>query len=471
MAAGRRKRRPKAGAQDGGQLPLGRAEVGQEPVLAEERRPEKAGVVGREGHGDAGPEQPKDRMARERVGAGRQVGGEADVQRDSRAGEAPDEGRVGGGADAVRDPARLQPAERLGDGVGASRLARVNDGGEAEAGKAAVDGDEVPRREGELVPAEAEPDGTRPGVARVQVEDPVRRVGAEVPDRVEEDADAAVARPFVGVEDPLDGVADGGPRKADALDDGRRDVDLGVNDPAAAEAGRQVAREKGEVVRPAQEAADVAVQGEKARERAGAAAGADGRKVGEEGRVGAAGEADERRGADGPFEMEVELGLRAEREGAEGVGDGHGIASYGRRAAEPTAVPSERLWLRAAAFGLDLICLAGGPLLLATVVVFLVGLIAPDPPAGLPRVFRAAQALFVLLFLFRDVRGASPGKALLGLSVVRADRRPLRARDSVLRNLPLLVPGLNLLEALSVLRRPDSRRLGDRLAGTAVGES
>ena len=471
MAAGRRKRRPKAGAQDGGQLPLGRAEAGQEPVLAEERRPEKAGVVGREGHGDAGPEQPKDRMARERVGAGRQVGGEADVQRDARPGEAPDEGRVGGGADAVRDPARLQPAERLGDGVGAPDFAGVNDGREAEAREAAVDGGESPSRNGELVPAEAEADGTRPRMAHVQVEDPVRRVGAEVPDGVEKDANAAVSRPLVRGEDPLDGVADGGPRKADALDDGRRDVDLGVNDPAAAEAGRQVAREKGEVVRPAQEAADVAVQGEKARERAGAAAGADGREVVEEGRGGAAGEADERRGADGPFEMEVELGLRAEREGAEGVGDGHGIASYGRRAAEPTAVPSERLWLRAAAFGLDLICLAGGPLLLATVVVFLVGLVAPDPPAGLPRVFRAAQALFVLLFLFRDVRGASPGKALLGLSVVRIDRGPLRARDSVLRNLPLLVPGLNLLEALSVVRRPDSRRLGDRLAGTAVGES
>lgn len=471
MAAGRRKRRPKAGAKDGGQLPLGRPEAGEEPVLAEERRPEEARVVGREGHGDTGPEQPKDRVARERVGAGRRVRREADVQRDTRPGEAPDEGRVGGGADSVRDPARLQPAERLGNGLGASGLARVNDGREAQPREALVDGDEVPRRNGELVPAEAEADGARPGMARVQVEDAVRRVGAEVPDRVEEDADAAVPRPFVGGEDALHGVAYGGPGKADALDDGRRDVDLGVDDPAAAEAGRQVAREEGEVVRPAQEAADVAVEGEERRERAGAAAGADGREVGEEGRAGAPGEADERRGADGPFEMEVELGLRAEREGAEGVGDGHGAASYGRRAPEPTAVPSERLWLRGAAFGLDLICLAGGPLLLATVVVFLVGLLAPDPPAGLPRVFRAAQALFVLLFLFRDARGASPGKALLGLSVVRTDRGPLRARDSVLRNLPLLVPGLNLLEALSVVRRPDSRRLGDRLAGTSVGES
>ncbi len=472
MAAGRRKRRPKAGAHDGSQLPLGRPEPGEEPVLAEERRPEKAGVVGREGHGDAGAEQPEDRMARKRVGAGRRVRRKADVERDARPGEAADEGRVGGGADAVRDSARLQPAERLGDGVGAPDFAGVNDGREAEAREAAVDGGESPSRNGELVPAEAEADGTRPRMAHVQVEDPVRRVGAEVPDGVEKDANAAVSRPLVRGEDPLDGVADGGPGEADALDDGRRDVDLGVDDPAAAEAGRQVAREEGEVVRPAQEAADVAIEGKETLEGAGTRAGADGREVREERRGGVAGEADERRGADGPFEVEVELGLGAEGEGAEGVGDGHEPASYGRRPpAEPSAVPSERLWLRAAAFGLDLICLAGGPLLLATVVVFLVGLVAPDPPAGLPRVFRAAQALFVLLFLFRDVRGASPGKALLGLSVVRIDRGPLRARDSVLRNLPLLVPGLNLLEALSVVRRPDSRRLGDRLAGTAVGES
>ena len=42
---------------------------------------------------------------------------------------------------------------------------------------------------------------------------------------------------------------------------------------------------------------------------------------------------------------------------------------------------------------------------------------------------------------------------------------------SVLRNVPLLVPLLNIYEALAVVRRPDSRRLGDRLAGTNVGES
>jgi len=166
----------------------------------------------------------------------------------------------------------------------------------------------------------------------------------------------------------------------------------------------------------------------------------------------------------------VQLGQRTEA-GREG-GDGHAGGSYGRTGpADVSLVPSERLWLRAAAFGLDLICLAGGPLLLATIVVFLVVLFSAEPPAGLPRVYRAAQLLFVALFLLRDARGASPGKSLLGLSVVRRGGGRAGVRASVLRNLPLLVPGLNLLEAAAVARRPDSRRLGDRLAGTTVGES
>jgi uncharacterized RDD family membrane protein YckC len=170
--------------------------------------------------------------------------------------------------------------------------------------------------------------------------------------------------------------------------------------------------------------------------------------------------------------VDVELGLRPEAQGPEEGGGGHAVPSYGTpRRVVFSQVPSERLWLRAAAFGLDLICLAGGPLLVATVVVFLVVLLSAEPPAGLPRVFRAAQVLFVVFFLLRDARGASPGKVLLGLSVAREDGRRVGPLDSVIRNLPLLVPGLNLLEAAAVARRPDSRRLGDRLAGTTVGES
>ncbi len=472
MAAGGRKRRPKPGAGHGGELERRRPEAGQLPVLAEEGRPEEAGVVGRQGDGHPGAQQREDRVPRERDGAGGVVRREADVERDAGTGQPPDEGRVAGGADAVGDPPGLQPAERLGHRLGAPHLPGVNDGRQAEPVQAPVDRSEVACGEGQLVPAEAEADGPGPGMQRVQVEDAVRRIGSEVPDGIEKDPDPSVPPALVPGEDRLDGVPHGRPVEPEPVDDGGRDVDLGVGDPLPAEPGRQVPGEEGKVLGHPQQAADVPIEGEKTGEAVEPPAGANGGEVGEDRRAGTSREAHERRGADGSLEVEVELGLRPEAEGPEGLGGIHGGPSYGTPRRDVfSLVPSERLWLRAAALGLDLICLAGGPLLVATLIVFLVVLLAAEPPVGLPRVFRAAQVLFVVLFLLRDARGASPGKVLLGLSVARADGGRVRPLDSVLRNLPLLVPVLNLLEALAVVQRPDSRRLGDRLAGTTVGES
>ena len=470
--AGGRKRRPKAGAGDGEELRPRRAEPGEPSVLAREGRPEETGVVRPECDRDAGAQEREDRVPRGRKRARRLVRSQADVQRHAGAGEAPEERRVGGGGDAVCDPARPQPAERLGDRVGTTDLPRVDDGGEPEPGKAPVDGGEVACGEGELVPAEAEPDGAGPGVAGVEVQDAVGRVRAEVPNGVEEDADSPAPRSLVSGERRLDRVPHARPVEAEAVDDRGGDVDLGVDDPLPAEARCQIAGEKAEVRRGPEEPANVAIEREEAGQVAGPAARPDRRDVRDERRSGPPGEADEGRGADRSLEVDVQLGHGPEPEGAEGGAFSHEAPSYGTGRREAVSlVPAERLWLRAAAFGLDLVCLAGGPLLLATVVVFLVVLFAAEPPAGLPRVFRAAQLVFVVLFLLRDARGASPGKVLLGLSVVRVDGGRARPLDSVLRNLPLLVPGLNLLEAAAVARRPDSRRLGDRLAGTTVGES
>lgn len=472
MAAGGRKRRPKPGAGHGGELRRGRPEAGQLPILAEKRGPEEAGVVGRQGDGHPGAQQGEDRVPREREGAGGVVRGKADVERDAGTGEVPDERRVAGGPDAVGDSPGFQPAEGVGDRIAAPHLAGVDDRGQSEPAQAPVDRGEIACGEGQLVPAEAEADGPGPGMPGVQVEDAVGRVGSEVPDGIEKDPDPSVPPALVPGEDRLDRVPHGRPVEPEAVDDGGGDVDLGVGDPLPTETGRQVPGEKGEVRRGAEQAADVAVEGEKAGEAVETPAGPNRGEVGEEGRAGLSREADEGRRPDGPLEVEVELGLRPEAEGLEGLGGVHGGLSYGTPRRDVfSLVPSERLWLRAAALGLDLICLAGGPLLVATLIVFLVVLLAAEPPVGLPRVFRAAQVLFVVLFLLRDARGASPGKVLLGLSVARADGGPVKPLGSVLRNLPLLVPGLNLLEALAVVRRPDSRRLGDRLAGTTVGES
>lgn len=133
--------------------------------------------------------------------------------------------------------------------------------------------------------------------------------------------------------------------------------------------------------------------------------------------------------------------------------------------------PRERLWIRGAAFGVDLLLLAGGPLLVAAAVALAVFLATPEPPLFLGRVFRVAEAVFLVVFLGRDAGGGSPGKRLLGLRIVRVDGAGTSLATSLVRNLPLLVPGWNLIEAASVLRRSDGRRPGDRAARTAVVEA
>jgi uncharacterized RDD family membrane protein YckC len=67
--------------------------------------------------------------------------------------------------------------------------------------------------------------------------------------------------------------------------------------------------------------------------------------------------------------------------------------------------------------------------------------------------------------------GASLGKMLSGLCVVRVDGRPLGIGAVVARNVLRLVdvlPGLYLIGGLSVLITTNSQRVGDRWAGTTV---
>lgn len=127
--------------------------------------------------------------------------------------------------------------------------------------------------------------------------------------------------------------------------------------------------------------------------------------------------------------------------------------------------------MRAAALGVDLLLLSGGPLLVASAIVFGVAWAAAEPPVGLDSGFRAAEALSAGLFLLRDASGASPGKRLFGLKVVRRGGAAAGPLASFTRNLTLLVPVWNLVEMASVIRRADGRRPGDRLAGTALVEA
>jgi uncharacterized RDD family membrane protein YckC len=103
----------------------------------------------------------------------------------------------------------------------------------------------------------------------------------------------------------------------------------------------------------------------------------------------------------------------------------------------------------------------------------------------LANAFLLSVAFVPAWWLFRDIGGASPGKLLLGLRVVRQDGTPSGVRERILRNTTLL-PGpllalfpiaglfagpavaicLTLVEMAFLLTR--HQRLGDRLAGTTV---
>jgi uncharacterized RDD family membrane protein YckC len=127
--------------------------------------------------------------------------------------------------------------------------------------------------------------------------------------------------------------------------------------------------------------------------------------------------------------------------------------------------------MRAAAFGVDLLLVAGGPLLVASAIVFGIAFVSEQAPVGLDDGFHAAQVLAGLLFLFRDGAGGSPGKKLFGLRLVRQGGSASGPAASVARNVTLLVPGWNLFEIVSVIRRRDGRRPGDKLAGTTLVEA
>ena len=84
-------------------------------------------------------------------------------------------------------------------------------------------------------------------------------------------------------------------------------------------------------------------------------------------------------------------------------------------------------------------------------------------------VWWVALGILVVAILLRDgFRGRSLGKRVLGLRLItpRGDR--CGYFRSILRNMPLIVPGWNLIEAVLVLA--GRSRTGDRLAATTVAE-
>jgi|GEM_PF-2228597 len=81
----------------------------------------------------------------------------------------------------------------------------------------------------------------------------------------------------------------------------------------------------------------------------------------------------------------------------------------------------------------------------------------------------------ILMLFFRDslFGGASPGKRLVGLRVVKAEDgvTPLSVGQGIVRWLSQLIPYFNIYDIVVVYRDPRLRRMGDRWAKTRVVDS
>jgi uncharacterized RDD family membrane protein YckC len=65
--------------------------------------------------------------------------------------------------------------------------------------------------------------------------------------------------------------------------------------------------------------------------------------------------------------------------------------------------------------------------------------------------------------------GRSLGKKLMGLKVVNTKTgKPCSIKDSILRNITLFIPVVNLIEIVMPFIDAEGLRFGDKLAGTKV---
>jgi uncharacterized RDD family membrane protein YckC len=128
---------------------------------------------------------------------------------------------------------------------------------------------------------------------------------------------------------------------------------------------------------------------------------------------------------------------------------------------------SQTKLLRVAAFLVDALSIAILLILPASAVSY--AMTWTTSPKGIQLVWWAALLILMIAMLLRDgFRKRSIGKQLLGLRLVTPRGEGCGYGRSILRNIPLIVPGWNLLEVLLVLA--GKARTGDRIARTTVTE-
>lgn len=129
--------------------------------------------------------------------------------------------------------------------------------------------------------------------------------------------------------------------------------------------------------------------------------------------------------------------------------------------------PGQTKLLRIAAFLIDALMIALALVLPASIASY--AMTWTGSPRYIQLVWWIALGILMVCMLLRDgFRGRSVGKHLLGLRLITPHGERCGYLRSVIRNLPLVVPGWNLVEvALVVAGRP---RTGDRIARTTVTE-
>jgi uncharacterized RDD family membrane protein YckC len=129
---------------------------------------------------------------------------------------------------------------------------------------------------------------------------------------------------------------------------------------------------------------------------------------------------------------------------------------------------SQTTLLRVAAFLVDALSIAIVLVLPAAILSYTLAWIGGEIKA-IQIVWFAALCIVIVGMLFRDGwRGRSLGKQILGLRIVTPREVPCGYLRSFVRNIVLIVPGLNLAEVVLVIA--GKRRVGDRIAKTTITE-
>lgn len=130
---------------------------------------------------------------------------------------------------------------------------------------------------------------------------------------------------------------------------------------------------------------------------------------------------------------------------------------------------SQTTLLRIAAFLVDALSISIILIAPASLASYILAWVGGGSIKAIQMVWWGALAILMLALLIRDgYHGRSPGKRLLGLRLVTPRGEGSGYLRSIIRNLPLLIPGLNLVEAILVVL--GKRRTGDRIAKTTVRE-